>query len=158
MPALPFVFFTNELHILPPTTLQNIQPPPTIEITKHFFQSHIEEIKSEFSQVQSLGTATTEEWIKGLEERGKEWRSDVGRWEKWEMSGGVARMRGRELHEAVKSTVPIRTPPPATTGKMFTHNSHPTNGHGTDFQSQNLMQIPGQSQQMPQPIQTTFRK
>ena len=158
MPALPFVFFTNELHVLPPNTLQSSQPPPTIQITKQFFQRQIEEIKSEFSEVQSLGTAAAEEWIKGLDERGKEWRSDAGRWEKWEMSGGVARMRGLEFHEIVKRTAPTRTATPATTGKMSTNNSHPANGYDTDSQSQDLKQTPGQSQSKPQLIQTTFRK
>jgi hypothetical protein len=152
MPALPFVFLTNELHIIPPTTLQNGQPPPTTQITKHFFQRHIEELKSEFSQVQSMGSAAAEEWIKGLEERGKQWRNDAARWEKWEASGGFARMRGLESHEGVKSAVPTRTATPSTTA----------NGGNHVFETNHSMQLPGQIptqvHQFPQPIQTSFRK
>lgn len=162
MPALPFVFFTNELHILPPATLQNGQPPSTIQITKHFFQRQIEELNSEFSEVQSMGAATAEEWIKGLDERGKEQRNDAGRWEKWQASGGVARMRGLEPHEGVNSAAPTRTATPSTTGTMFTHFPQPTNSYNPAFQPNNPTQLPGQIQaqvhQLPQPIQTSFRK
>jgi hypothetical protein len=162
MPALPFIFVTNELHVLPPATLQSGQPPPTIQITKQFFQHHIDDLKAEFSQVQSLGSATAEEWIKGLDERGKERRNDAGRWEKWESSGGVSRMRGLEPHEGVKIAAPTRTATPSTTGTITTHVSHPTNGHNTVFQSHNSTQlagqIPSQIHQLPQPIQTSFRK
>jgi hypothetical protein len=160
MPALPFVFFTNELHVLPPTTLQNGQPPSTIQITKHFFQHQIEDLKNEFSQVQSMGAATAEEWIKGLEGRGKERRNDAGRWEKWEASGGVARMRSLEQHEGLMSA-PTRIATPST-GTIFTHISHTTNGHDLILQTNNTMQIPGQNQnqvhQLSQSIQTSFRK
>ena len=159
MPALPFVFFTNELHVLPPSTLQNSQPPPTIQITKHFFQRQIEELKGEFSTVQSMGMATAEEWIKGLDERGKERRNDAGRWEKWEVSGGAARMRGLEPHEGARSVAPTRTASPST---MFAHIPHQTNGLSVAFEPQNPIQLPGQAlsqvQQLPQPIQTSFRK
>lgn len=51
-------------------------------------------------EVQAMGAATSEEWLKGLDTRGKERRSDAARWEKWEISGGVARMRSTEPHEA----------------------------------------------------------
>jgi hypothetical protein len=161
MPALPFVFFTNELHVLPPTTLQNGPPPSTIQITKRFFQSQIEELKDEFSEVQSMGVATAEEWIKGLDERGKDQRTDAGRWEKWEVSGGAARMRGMESQEAVKSTAPTRTATPSTASTMFTFVP-PSNGHNSAFQSHNstqlLAQTPSQIHQPPQPIQASFRR
>ena len=161
MPALPFVFFTNELHVLPLATLQNGQPPSTIKVTKQFFQHQIEDLKNEFSQVQSMGAATAEEWIKGLEGRGKERRNDAGRWEKWEASGGVARMRSMEHHEGMMSAGPTRIATPST-GTTFTHISHTTNGRNPILQTNNPTQIPGQAQnqvhQMPQSIQTSFRK
>jgi hypothetical protein len=46
-----------------------------------------------------MGLATTEEWTKGLDNRGKESRQDSARWEKWEASGGVTRMRMTERQE-----------------------------------------------------------
>ena len=160
MPALPFVFLTNELHIISPATLQNGPPPPTIQITKNFFQRQIEELKIEFSQVQSMGAATAEEWIKGLEERGKERRIDAGRWEKWEASGGVARMRSLELHERVKNTALTRNATPSTAGMMII--PQPANDSHYVFNSnestQLPAQIPTQVHQLPQPIQTSFRK
>jgi len=89
--ALPFIFLTNELHVIPLATLQNGQP-TGIQIAKHFFNPHIEEIKQEFDDVKAMGSATAEEWIKGLEGRGRERRNYAVRWERWEASGGVARM------------------------------------------------------------------
>ena len=157
MPALPFVFFTNELHVLPSATLQNGHPPSAIQITKQFFQEQIEDLRTEFFQVQSMGSATAEEWIKGLDGRGKEWRSDVGRWEKWGAGGGIARMRGVE-----QSAVPTRTATPSTTGIMITHNPHPTNADNPAFLPNNTLHLPAQLQsqihQTPQPIHTAFRK
>ncbi|KAG0648060.1 hypothetical protein D0Z07_5920 [Hyphodiscus hymeniophilus] len=160
MPALPFVFMTNELHIIPTATLQNGQSSSTVQITKLFFKEQIEDLKTEFSQVQSMGTATAEEWIKGLDGRGKEWRNDAGRWEKWEASGGIARMRGIEQYENVKSAVPTRTATPSATVALFPHNPHSTTGHKPMIQSSNTMQQDGQIRsqvhQLPQLIQTSF--
>ncbi|CAG8976340.1 hypothetical protein HYALB_00005747 [Hymenoscyphus albidus] len=100
--ALPFIFLTNELHIIPPTTLQSGQQPSSIQISKRFPNFQIEEIKREFQEAKVLGAATTEEWLKGLEERGREMRTDAARWERWEFSGGVANMRPVASHEVKK--------------------------------------------------------
>jgi hypothetical protein len=156
MPALSFVFFTNELHVLPLATLQIEQPPPSIKITKHFFQTHIEELKSEFFRVHSMGTATAEEWIKGLEERGKERRNDAGRWEKWEASGGVTRMRGLDSHKSIRSALLTRTAAPSTIGMPILHTSK---GHNPVL-SNNSISAPMSSQvrKLSQPLQTSFRK
>jgi hypothetical protein len=91
--ALPFIFFTNEYHVLPPHTLQSGQPPSTIQITKRFLNAQTEAIKEEFESARCLGAATAEEWLKGLEERGKEKKADGARWERWESTGGVLSMR-----------------------------------------------------------------
>lgn len=96
MPALPFVFLTNELHVIPATALQNGQPPSTTQITKYYFKKHVEDIKEEFESVKAMGSATIEEWLKGLEDRGKERRNDAARWERWEASGGIVRMKTPE--------------------------------------------------------------
>ncbi len=103
MAALPFVFLTNELHVLPSATLQSGQHPPSIQITKQFSHSEVEEIKREFDAVKAMGSATVEEWLKGLDDRGKERRNDAARWERWEVSGGVERIRSLGAHETGKS-------------------------------------------------------
>ncbi|KAI9651143.1 hypothetical protein NHQ30_001180 [Ciborinia camelliae] len=102
MPALPFVFLTNELHVIPATALQQGQPPPNTQITKYYFKKHIDAIKDEFESVKAMGSATIEEWLKGLEDRGKQRRNDAARWERWEASGGVIRMKTLEKHEHPK--------------------------------------------------------
>ncbi|TGJ82714.1 hypothetical protein E0Z10_g6049 [Xylaria hypoxylon] len=50
-------------------------------------------IQEELNSVRAMGEATAEEWLKGLEGRGKEHRADSLRWEKFEMFGGLIRMR-----------------------------------------------------------------
>ncbi|KAH8593267.1 hypothetical protein B0O99DRAFT_627629 [Bisporella sp. PMI_857] len=100
--ALPLLYFSNELHIIPQSTIKQNSAPSTIRIVKIYFQPHILEIKQEYSEVQMLGPATADEWLKGLDERGIERRNDAARWEKWQISGGVASMRtaSPELHES----------------------------------------------------------
>lgn len=153
MPLLPFVFLTNELHVLPTVTLQNGQPPPSIQITKYFFQLQVEDVKREFSEVQSMGTATTEEWLKGLDDRGKERRNDAARWERWESVGGITRMRDVEPHEVTTSATKF----PATKAYI----PPLPDGHNAAFQSLNSMQlpakIPNQAHSLPQPIHVSFR-
>ena len=160
MAALPFVFLTNELHVIPSATLQNGQHPVGIQITKHFFQQHIEEIQKDFLEVKEMGSATVEEWLKGLDDRGKERRNDAARWERWEISGGVARMRNLEAHEVgmpdtrASSLAPVTasrhfTPLPVTNGTIPIFQGH--NQHSTQYP-------PPQLPAMPQPIHNSFRK
>jgi hypothetical protein len=98
--ALPFVFLTNELHVLPPSTLQSGQLPPGIQVVKRYSTSQIDSLKAKFEEVKALGSATAEEWLKGLDGQGQEKKSDASRWERWEVQGGVARMRNLEVIEA----------------------------------------------------------
>lgn len=99
MAALPFVFLTNGLDMVASSQLQTGAPPPTLQITKYFFKPHIEAIKREFYEVKVMGTATAEEWLKGLDDKGKLRKSDAARWERWDASGGVLRMRTTEPSE-----------------------------------------------------------
>ncbi|TVY29786.1 hypothetical protein LHYA1_G002050 [Lachnellula hyalina] len=71
------------------------------KIAKRYSNSHIEDIKQEFDNVKALGSATAEEWLKGLDERGKERKSDAARWERYESMGGVTNMR-KVHHETPK--------------------------------------------------------
>jgi hypothetical protein len=115
--ALSFIFFTNEKHALSPHTLQSGQPPTNIQITKRFLNSQIDEIKEEFENAKALGTATAEEWLKGLEERGKEKKADGARWERWESMGGVLSMRRSHEKDSAQHLVknePAVKPEPST--------------------------------------------
>ncbi|CAJ2513352.1 Uu.00g014710.m01.CDS01 [Anthostomella pinea] len=93
MPALPFVLVTDSTHVIPSAMLQDGQATHVLQLTKIFLSEHIEKLRREFLSVKAMGTATTEEWLKGLEDRGKEQQSDSVRWEKWESSGGTRQMR-----------------------------------------------------------------
>jgi hypothetical protein len=97
MTALPFVFLTTELHVIPAATLQS-GPPNSIQISKHFFKPQIENLKQEFDDVKAMGSAAAEEWMKGLEGRGRERRNDAARWERWDVSGGISRMCSLEIN------------------------------------------------------------
>lgn len=90
-PALPAVFLTSDLHIIAPATMQrgselSVHDKPS----KVYWPAHIDQIKDEFESVRSLGGAAAEEWLKGLDARGKKALVDASRWEKFHLSGGLA--------------------------------------------------------------------
>ncbi|KAL1850788.1 hypothetical protein Plec18170_006622 [Paecilomyces lecythidis] len=58
-------------------------------MTKYYYKPHIDRLKRKFEDVKSLGPAAVEEWIKGLESKGKEHLADSARWEQWEVNGGL---------------------------------------------------------------------
>ncbi|KAI0599317.1 hypothetical protein F4775DRAFT_550823 [Biscogniauxia sp. FL1348] len=93
MPALPFVLITSDMHIVPSAMLQSEQIPPGLQVTKIFHSGSIEKLRQEFLSVKEMGEATVEEWLKGLEDRGKEHLNDAYRWEKWEYAGGALQRR-----------------------------------------------------------------
>lgn len=156
MAALPFVFLTNELHVIPAATLQSGQQPPTVQIAKYFYQPYIERIKQEFEDVKALGQPTAEEWLKGLEGRGNEHRSDAGRWERWEASGGLIKMRHTESLEDAKQNIGstntnYNLPPPVNNSRPITYNS-------LSSLSQPLHLLTSIASQLPQPVHSTFAK
>jgi hypothetical protein len=108
MAALPFIFVTDDLHVISSATLQSAQNPPQIPV-KIFYKPQVEDIKLEFFNVKLLGTGTAEEWLKGLDAKGKERRNDALRWERWELTGGVRRMRSGE-RAWIQDTVSHPTP------------------------------------------------
>ncbi|KAI0412789.1 hypothetical protein F5X98DRAFT_307573 [Xylaria grammica] len=93
IPALPFIFINDKMHTISPAMLLTEQATLGLPITKVFLSSHVAAILEEFTSVKAMGKATAEEWLKGLEGRGKERRADSLRWEKFEMSGGLVRIR-----------------------------------------------------------------
>ncbi|KAF2187107.1 hypothetical protein K469DRAFT_570881 [Zopfia rhizophila CBS 207.26] len=84
-PALPFAFITSDLNYIPAYTLQAATTPAGVEITKYYYKEHVDEIMHELEQAQSLGSAATEEWSKGLDARGKERMKASENWERWEV-------------------------------------------------------------------------
>ncbi|OBT80424.1 hypothetical protein VF21_00864 [Pseudogymnoascus sp. 05NY08] len=126
MAALPFIFLTAELNVVASTTLQQGQPPGNMQIGKYFYKPHVEEIKQEFFKVKALGSGTAEEWIKGLEPRGKDKQLDLVRWERWESSGGLQRMRSKEPTEANGTTGKVDLRLPAAVPMQ--PDGHPSHG------------------------------
>ena len=161
MSALPFVFLTNELHVLPSATLQLGQPPPSISIAKTFFQPQIDDIQREFSEVKTMGLGTAEEWFKGLDDRGKERRNDAARWEKWEATGGVARMRTSEIHEAAGVTAGHDGHNSSSTTTNNRQTAATSSGHFQSLYVQDLPHFTSEPSQqvsvLPQPVHTSFR-
>lgn len=106
MVALPFVFITQELQVISPVTVERGQAPPNTPLTKLYWSAHVEELKQEFFHVKAMGSATAEEWIKGLDGRGIERRNDATRWENWaNASGGLNHMRNI-LYPGYRPSVP----------------------------------------------------
>ncbi|KAI1373601.1 hypothetical protein F4677DRAFT_211621 [Hypoxylon crocopeplum] len=95
MSALPFALITSEMHTISPDALQRGLVQPDLQVTKIYLSEHVEKLKEEFLSVKSMGGATAEEWLKGLETRGKELLNDTMRWEKWASTGGVAQMQAQ---------------------------------------------------------------
>ncbi|KUI66097.1 hypothetical protein VM1G_01505 [Cytospora mali] len=91
--ALPFVFVTPELHVISPTTMARGKTPADTSLTKLFWSAHVDDLKQEFFSVKLMGTATAEEWLKGLDGRGKERRNDPAKWENWALANGLSQMR-----------------------------------------------------------------
>lgn len=62
---------------------------------KHYYKSQIELLKQRFEKVKAMGPATAEEWVKGLEQEGKDRMCDAARWEQWESKGGLRKVNFR---------------------------------------------------------------
>ncbi|KPM40002.1 hypothetical protein AK830_g6551 [Neonectria ditissima] len=141
LPALPVVFVTDELHVIPPQVMQAGISPSISQITKVFWSHHLEQIKSEFETVKLLGSAAAEEWVKGLEIRGKKALADASRWEKWDLAGGLHRM------QTCPSYVSPALAEPTKTNGVGASSSHPSSGHSAENHHQNH----GQAEHLRQP-------
>ncbi|KAJ3520441.1 hypothetical protein NM208_g13704 [Fusarium decemcellulare] len=147
LPALPPVLMTHQMHVLPPRVMQTGVLPPNTQVTKFFWSEHIEQIKNEFEQVKVLGSAATEEWIKGLEIRGKQALVDASRWEKWDLSGGLHQVR---MFPSPAKTDPSKLENPApvshSSPKPLPIQPLPDSTHNRDEQQDrgaNKSEIPG---------------
>ncbi|KAK1837328.1 hypothetical protein QBC39DRAFT_7066 [Podospora conica] len=92
LPALPFIFLTRSLHVLPTATPDQDSPPSDVQITKLFLRSDVDLLERHFSEVKDMGSGTVDEWLKGLSGQGKDLRQQALKWEKWAASGGVAKI------------------------------------------------------------------
>ena len=95
LPALSFIFLTSSLHVVSSIALRNSSIPSGTEMTRHYYKSQIELLKQQFEKVKALGPGTAEEWVKGLEQDGKDMMSDAARWELWESKGGLRKVNFR---------------------------------------------------------------
>ncbi|EGO52822.1 hypothetical protein NEUTE1DRAFT_133385 [Neurospora tetrasperma FGSC 2508] len=84
--GIAFAYVTPDLRIQPSNT-------PDTDKLKLFSATDVAEVDKEFHDVQALGPGAMDEWMKGLNNRGKNMQNQALRWEKWYMSGGVTRMR-----------------------------------------------------------------
>jgi hypothetical protein len=93
--ALPFVYLTNELHVIPSATISlgTAEYPVGIQITKCFLRQHVKELQREFIEEKDMESAVTEEWLEKLHTRSRARVDDTARWERWQASGGLARLR-----------------------------------------------------------------
>ncbi|KAK0666231.1 hypothetical protein QBC41DRAFT_305409 [Cercophora samala] len=143
VPALSFVWLTNDLQVLSAATFEQGQPPADIQVTKRFLSSEVQALERELLEVKEMGQGTVTEWLKGLPGRGNSIRHDASKWEKWEGLGGPAKMRTQLYPGYVKEvvgTLPASTaqtpssdssfsmlpnqPPPAATRQQFPHVRH----------------------------------
>ena len=101
--ALPFVFLTRDRDVFLD------QPPADLQVTKLFSKSDVEALQEEFLQVRDMGQGTMGEWLKGLPGRGSSLQHDALKWEKWESSGGIAKMCSL-LYPGYESKPPLLLP------------------------------------------------
>ncbi|KAF7560958.1 hypothetical protein G7046_g3153 [Stylonectria norvegica] len=124
LPALPAIFITDQLHVVSSQAMQTGTLP---QLTKVFWNDHLDQIKLDFEAVKMLGSAAAEEWLKGLELRGKRTLTDVSRWEKWDLSGGVRQMRMTSIspsptpNEAAKTGPALPKPSESPTSNKSQH-------------------------------------
>lgn len=117
--------------------LQTKQHPPALQISKYFLKSQIEDLKKEFENVKFLGSAATEEWVKGLDSLGKQRRNDAARWERWEVVGGLIKMQQNELEGLSLSNTAVSS----TASTVLIANSAPRD-NASGLQGQVILQPP----------------
>jgi len=112
---------------VPSVVLQQMDPPPQLKLTKYYYKPQLDEMQSRMEDVQGLGPAATEEWFKGLEEKGKLLNDDAARLEHWELQGGLAKIPHLKAassnnafasHRAPVTTRPDHANPPGITSAL----------------------------------------
>lgn len=132
LPALPFAFISSSNNYITNTVLRNTTPPPQLQLTKHYYKLHIQEIKQRLNGARELGSASADEWIKGLDGEGKDRLSEAVRWEQWEAKGGLKKVNFRPLRAP---TIPghTSTGPKVSNTKNGTHSDRSTPQRGVQL-------------------------
>jgi hypothetical protein len=108
--ALPFIFMTSEDNVILPSTLQSLCPPSNFQMpTKRFHKPHVEAIQRQFEEVRSMGGATIEEWMKGLEALGQRRQNDATRWDRWEIRASVVHRRTLPALDTIKASTSLHS-------------------------------------------------
>ena len=119
LPGLPCAFVSQTENFVTSAALRHITPPSGVQLTKHYYKPHVEQIKRQCHDAKELGSASAEEWVKGLESEGREKCVDAARWELWEAKGWLRKVNLPPKSKAGSSTT--RPAPPITTSP--THNT-----------------------------------
>ncbi|KAL8766723.1 MAG: hypothetical protein Q9209_006592 [Squamulea sp. 1 TL-2023] len=107
--GLPFALVTTSLNYVPNALLHEM--PPTVEPVRRYYKPHIQQIRQQLDNVRELGTASADEWSKGLNDKGDKRRLDAVRWEQWEAKGGLRKVNMRpQLKVAAPSTSTASAP------------------------------------------------
>lgn len=130
VPAIQFAFFTSAMHFVSSVVLRSNQPPSGLTLTKFYLKSHVEAMRLKFEEVKSLGPATAEEWVKGLEGNGKEKIADSARWEQWELSGGLRSLAMSQSGRSNPDYMDSATHGSGTIESNSGHSSPPSGGLG----------------------------
>ena len=82
-----------------------------MELVKRYYKPHVQQIRQQLDDVRELGTASADEWSKGLTDERKERMNDALRWEQWEAKGGLKKVNMRpQLKVAAPLTVTAAIP------------------------------------------------
>ena len=96
MPALTCAFISQEDHLVASNELRTRSPPEDVPLTKVFYKPQMDEMKTRVQRViLDHGSAAVDEWVKGLDEEGRDRGEEVIRWENWEAKGGLEKVNVR---------------------------------------------------------------
>jgi hypothetical protein len=98
LPGLPYAYFTSELSFVTSVALRATSPPLGLDLTRYYSQSQVDQIKREMDHAISLGRPAAEEWVKGIDDIGRQKMEDSKRLEHWEATGGLQALRSRSRH------------------------------------------------------------
>ncbi|KAL8860105.1 MAG: hypothetical protein Q9178_003369 [Gyalolechia marmorata] len=109
--ALPFALVSKSLNYIPNLLFRESTVPPSLELVKRYYKPHVQQIRQQLDDVRELGTASADEWGKGLPDERKERMNDALRWEQWEAKGGLKKVNMRpQLKVAAPLTVTAAIP------------------------------------------------
>lgn len=126
LPALPFALISSSSHFIANSVLRSTPPPSTLQLTKHYYKPHVDDIRRQLDDARELGSASAEEWIKGLDRLGKERLHDATRWEQWEAKGGLKKVNLRPHLRAIATTGPATVVPNIMSTKDDAHSERST--------------------------------